>query len=76
MRIQGQMIVRQQRAVEEIKQLRDQLQFAADQVFRLPIMYVESWQDLIAAKRYLDHALFVLDGTGESEGVLERRLGV
>ena len=76
MRIKDQSYIRQREAVEQLQQLLKDMQRISDMIWRLSVLYMPAWQDMTAANRSVRHALYLLDDSGMSEHIMEKRWGV
>ena len=76
MRVSNQSYIRQRDVVDRLQQLLKDMQRISDMIWRLSVLYMPAWQDMTAANRSVRHALYLLDDSGESEHIMEKRLGV
>ena len=76
MRVSNQSYIRQRDVVDQLQQLLKDMQRISDMIWRLSVLYMPAWQDMTAANRSVRHALYLLDDSGESEHIMEKRLGV
>lgn len=64
------------RAVEQLRTIDQYIEMAMGLISHLSGFYFDAWRDTTAASARIKHALFVLDDSGESEHIMEKRWGV
>lgn len=64
------------RAVEQLRTIDQYMEIATGLISHLSGFYFDAWRDITAASDRVKHALFVLDDSGESEHIMEKRWGV
>lgn len=68
--------VKQLRAVEQLRTIDNSMEMVSGLISSLSGFYIDAWRDLIVASRRIKHALFVLDDSGDSEYILDKRAGM
>lgn len=68
--------MRQIRAVEQLRTIDKNIEMVFGLISSLSALYIDAWRDVSAAHARIKHALFVLDDSGESEHIMEKRLGI
>ena len=76
MRITDQTYVRQQQTVEELRGCLVNMERISDMIYRLPVIYVGAWQDMLSAIRSVRHAIYLLDDSGMSEHIIDKHFGL
>ena len=64
------------RAVEQLRTIDHYIEMAMGLISHLSGFYFDAWRDTTAASTRIKHALFVLDDSGDSEHIMEKRWGV
>lgn len=68
--------LRQIRAVEQLRTIDKEIEMVSKLISGLSVLYMAAWNDVCAARERVKHALFILDESGESEHLMEKRWGV
>lgn len=68
--------LRQIRAVEQLKTIQKSIEMASGLIYSLSAFYMDAWKDVTEANSRIRHAIFVLDDSGDSEHIMDKRLGI
>ncbi len=68
--------LRQIRAVEQLRTIDKEIEMVSGLISSLSVLYMAAWNDVCAASRHVKHALFVLDDSGDSEHIIDKRYGL
>lgn len=68
--------LRQIRAAEQLRTIDKEIEMVSKLISGLSVLYMAAWNDVCAARERVKHALFILDESGESEHIMEKRWGV
>lgn len=69
-------LMKQIRAVEQLRTIDKEIEMVSRLISGLSVLYMDAWNEVCSARARVRHALFILDDSGKSEYILEKRAGV